>query len=312
MIALYPSYPTRPYEPDPAFELEVQWAKAAGFGIAFVDLELQLGGAVVLRRLPEGEHDVLYRGWLIRPEEYDRLDEALKRRGCRLLESPEAYREAYEFPRWYEKLKAWTPRSLVLDPPFNLAAVAEKVSQAFASDLSEKELPGPRPVMVKDWVKSRKQDWFDACYIPDSRNQEHVKKVVSRFLELGEPIAGGLVFRQFQPFRKIGQHPKTQMPVVNEWRGFMLNGKCIYLAPYWASGDYSGVARPESSLLEDIVERSGLVSPFFALDLAENEPFCPGSSTWTVIEINSGGASGVPEGGSGEEFYKALHGGFPA
>ena len=69
MIALYPSYPSRPNEPDPAFGWEVQWAKKSGFKIAFVDLELQLGGDVILRRIPEGKHDVIYRGWLIKPSD---------------------------------------------------------------------------------------------------------------------------------------------------------------------------------------------------------------------------------------------------
>lgn len=339
MLALYPSYPGRPRDPDPAFEGEVALAKAAGFEIGFVDLELQFGGEVILRKIPEGEHEVIYRGWLVKPEDYQRLDAMLKERGCRLLESPEAYEEAYSFPRWYPKLKAWTPRSIIIDgTTFDLDAVADRVEQAFRSGLSDAqlerlaefnasftapdgspifhtghrpidllELPGPRPVMVKDFVKSQKGNWFEACFIPDARDCEHVKKVVARFLELGEPLVGGLVFRQFVPFKQIGDHPKSHMPVINEWRGFMLRGKCVYLAPYWSAGDYSGVAKPEPALFENIVKQSGLVSPFIGLDMAEDV-----SGEWRVIEINPGGATGVPEGGDAGEFYKALRGGFPA
>ncbi len=339
MLALYPSYPGRPRDPDPAFEGEVALAKAAGFEIGFVDLELQFGGEVILRKIPEGEHEVIYRGWLVKPEDYQRLDAMLKERGCRLLESPEAYEEAYSFPRWYPKLKAWTPRSIIIDgTTFDLDAVADRVEQAFQTRLPEAaqeelrqhaefmagakargefwtghlrtdlmELPGPRPVMVKDFVKSQKGNWFEACLIPDARDKEHVKKVVARFLELGAPLVGGLVFRQFEYFKQIGNHPKSHMPVINEWRAFMLWGKCVYLAPYWSAGDYSGVAKPEPALFEDIVKQSGLISPFIGLDMAERN-----DGTWDVIEINPGGATGIPEGGNGVDFYKALRTGFPA
>ena len=333
MLVLFPSYPGRPREPDPAFEVEVQCAKGAGFEIGFVDLELQFGGEVVLRNIPEGEHTIVYRGWLTKVEDYQRLDQAVQEKGCRLLEGFEAYREAYEFPRWYDKLKAWTPRSIIIDgTKFNLDDVAEKVEQAFRSGLSDAqlerlaefnasftapdgspifhtghcpidllELPGPRPVLVKDFVKSRKQDWHEACFIPDARDREHVKKVVARFLELGEPLVGGLVFRQFEHFKKIGTHPKSHMPVINEWRAFMINGKLAYLAPYWSAGDYKASIQPAVSRFEAVVRESGLISPFIGLDMAEDV-----SGEWRVIEINPGGATGVPEGGDAGEFYKVL------
>ena len=298
MIALYPSFPNRPDEPDPTFEPEVQLAKAAGFHVAFVDLELSLGGQVILHRLPKAESDVVYRGYIIKPEDYRKLEVALAAKGRQLLEPHEAYLEAYEFPRWYAKLKAVTPRSIALPgAAFDLDAVAEQVGLVFS----------PHAVLVKDVVKSRKQDWYEACFIPDARDKEHVKKVVSRFLDLmDDSLAGGLVFRQFEDFKKLGvSHPKTGMPIVNEWRGFMLHGKLVYLAPYWAA-DYSTAAKPDPAMFEAIVKRSGLISPFFSLDVAESI-----DGTWMVIEINSGGASGIPEGGDGEAFYAALATGSP-
>ncbi len=321
MIALYPSYPSRPREPDPAFGWEVEAAKVAGFEIAFVDLEMQLGGDVLLRRLPEGEHDVVYRGWIVKPEDYGRLETAIRARECRLVEGFEAYRMAYEFPRWYSKLKGMTPRSIFIDllprvsgpPMFDLDAIAERVATEFQSrsdeqpSVSLKEGAGARPIMLKDWIKSRKQDWFDACFIPDSQDRQHTKKVIARFLELtdGRP-EGGLVFREFESFKRIGTHPKTRMPIVNEWRGFLVHGKLVYLAPYWASGDYSAVERPEPAMFEDIVGHSGLFSPFISVDVAEKD-----EGTWTTVEVNSGGASGVPEGGNVNAFYQALRGAFP-
>lgn len=343
MIALYPSYPTRPNIPDPAFGWEVQAAKAAGFKIAFVDLEVQFGGDIILRRMPQDDHDVVYRGWLLTPENYERLEETLNVTGYRMLEGVEAYRESYEFPRWYAKFKNWTPRSLVVEgQTFDLDDVAARVLATFSSRLNDLqrarvqemnaymqkawaehgpylptlsteghdllELPGPRPIMVKDWVKSRKQDWFDACYMGDARDTEHVKKVVQRFIELNDgTLAGGLVFREFEDFKRIGTHPKTQMPVVNEWRGFIVNGRCCYLAPYWSAGDYQDVQRPTAEMFNDLAEDAHIDSPFYCIDVAETP-----EDGWRVIEINSGGASGVPEGGDITAFYQALAGSMPS
>ncbi len=339
MVVLFPSYPSRPNQPDPAFGHEANAARKAGLEVAFVDLELQLGGEVVLRRLHREDTQYLYRGWLLRPEEYTKLDGALTAQGCKLFTTSDAYREAYEFPRWYAKVKAYTPRSIVIpqsEGGFDLDAVAAQVGAAFQTRHTEEqqklwasyeealreeaakhglfhhtpsqeildlyELPGPRPLVLKDFVKSRKQDWFEACFIPDARDAENVKRVVTNFIRLTEgTIAGGLVFRQYEDLKQIGIHAKTRMPVVNEWRAFMVNGRVAYLAPYWADGDYSGVDRPTVSLLEAMHGDAGFVSPFYALDVAQRE-----DGTWIIIEINDGGISGVPEGGNVKEFYSVL------
>jgi hypothetical protein len=261
-----------------------------------VDLELQLGGEVVLRRLPD-ETDVVYRGYFLKPEDYRKLEKALNAKGRRLLETYEAYRETYEFPRWYSKLVDFTPRSIFIEgTTFDLDAVAERVEKEFS----------PQPVLVKDTVKSRKQDWFEACFIPDSRDREHVKKVVGCFLDLmGEDLAGGLVFRWFETFKGLGSsHPKTGMPIINEWRAFMLRGKVVYLAPYWKA-DYSMALAPDVGIMKAIVKMAGITSNFFSLDVAERA-----DGVWMVVEINSGGASGVPDGGDVEAFYQALRQGF--
>jgi hypothetical protein len=338
MIALYPSYPGQPRVPDAWFQEEAKAAKQAGFKTALVDIELQLGGDVILRMLPEDDHEVVYRGWILKPEVYDRLEETLRVTGWNLVESPEAYRETYEFPRWYKKLEEETPRSIVIPKEegklFDLDAVAELVYQAFQTRLSLKdqarvaaydesfrapdgspiyhtghllpelmELPGARPVILKDWIKSRKENWFQACFIPDARDHDYVKRVTQCFIDLMEmaDLAGGLVFRQFEEFRRIGTHPRTHMPVINEWRGFLVNGTCCYLAPYWSSGDYTNVDAPDPNWLEALGRQANLISAFYTIDVAQKL-----DGPWRVIEIGSGGASGVPEGGGITTFYQNL------
>lgn len=297
MVILFPSYPSRPNQPDPSFGAEVNAAKKAGFEIAFVDLELQLGGDVVLRRLPE-EGDVLYRGWLLRPDDYQKLDDAITAKGRKLLTPTEGYREAYEFPRWYGKfvMRGLTAPSTTF--PLSTFKDGQPPWESLLSIISTFE----GGCILKDYVKSRKQDWFEACFIPDTQDEANVRRVVLNFLRLTEgTISGGLVFREFQQFQRIGLHTKTRMPVINEHRAFIVNGKCIYLAPYWADGDYADVRKPTVEEVEGIVRQGPLASPFYALDLALTV-----SNRWEVIEVNDGGASGVPEGGDVKDFYQAL------
>ena len=79
----------------------------------------------------------------------------------------------------------------------------------------------------------------------------------------------------------------------------MSYGKVFYLAPYWAEGDYSG-ARPEPTLIEGLAD--GLAAlPLVAVDVAERD-----DGRWMIVEINPGGAAGVPEGGNVRDFYAAL------
>ncbi|HLM58458.1 MAG TPA: ATP-grasp domain-containing protein [Pyrinomonadaceae bacterium] len=48
---------------------------------------------------------------------------------------------------------------------------------------------GDSPVVVKDYVKSRKHEWLEACYIPSAAERGSVERVVKRFLELqGEEV----------------------------------------------------------------------------------------------------------------------------
>lgn len=344
MVILFPSYPSRPTQPDPAFGHEANAARKAGFQVAFVDLELQLGGDVLLRRLPANESQFIYRGWLLRPDDYEKLDNELRGQGLRLVTKADAYREAYEFPRWYEKAKTITPRSLVIPTPeggFDLDAVAAQVEASFWTRLTEAqqalsrevnewlmaswakngphwfsggqeyydtlELPGPRPVVLKDFVKSRKGEWFEACFIPDARDAENVKRVTANFLRLTEgTLAGGLVFRQYETLKQIGLHAKTKMPVVNEWRAFMVDGLVIYLAPYWKDGDYSWASPPPVDMLHAMHMQARFASPFYTLDVAQRE-----DGEWIIIEINDGGASGVPDGGDVKAFYAALAAALP-
>lgn len=173
-----------------------------------------------------------------------------------------------------------------------MGAVAAEVARAF----------GPHPVIVKDYVKSRKHEWFDACFIPHADDGANVARVVQNFLRLQEEVVGGLVFRAFVDFERIGLHAKSRLPLVLEYRFFVLDQRPFYVAPYWAEGDYRGEP-PDASVITPILPL--VKSRFYAADVAKQE-----NGGWLVVELNDGGSAGVPEGGSHDAFYRALFAAF--
>lgn len=331
MNILFPSSPSRPRIVDQAFEKEAEAAEAAGFGTSLVDLEILLGGEVKFVGLPKaseelGARDILYRGWLMKPEQYRSMALKLDRR---LVIGPVSYEISYNLPQWYSLFtEGATPRTLVIPGrTFDLGEVAEKVYDTFRTRLSESqqaqlkevsdwnashigyahphdellELPGPRPVIVKDYLKSAKHRWWDACFIPDCRDQDYTKRITKNFLEnQGEDLTGGLCFREFVQCKRTGTHSKTRQPLVNEWRAFLVYGHVIYLCLYWAEGDYTVVAVPTAAEIEELC--SGLKElPLVAVDIGEKD-----NGGWVVFEVNDGGSAGVPDGGNTQDFYQAL------
>jgi len=72
---------------------------------------------------------------------------------------------------------------------------------------------GSAPVVLKDFVKSRKHEWEAACFIPSPAERSGVERVVHRFLELqGTDLAGGLVFREFVESEKWAITPRAACP----------------------------------------------------------------------------------------------------
>ena len=172
MILLFPSYPTNINNPDPAFDFEVKNAKQLGFTVGFVSIELMLGGDVILKIPQTTDSKVMYRGWILKEEQYISLYKALLERNLELINSPEQYNLSQLLPLWYPHLKDNTPESAwIPGNTFSKSSIEETISIFKDS-----------PIIIKDYMKSRKQDWFDACYIDSASNLDEVHRVPNNFL----------------------------------------------------------------------------------------------------------------------------------
>jgi ATP-grasp domain, R2K clade family 3 len=276
-------FPSEPYElksVDPDFEKERAAAQACGFDTILIDTD-------EMRVASQGRQGLcLYRGWMLTPRKYGEVSALLAQRGLRLLTSPDEYRRCHYLPDWYDSLKEHTPETIwTTGTDYDLHSIASHF--------------GAKPIVIKDYVKSAKHYWKEACFVPNAQDREQLQSVLTNFLELrdGEP-EGGLVFREFLDLKGIGTHKVSGMPLTLEYRLFFFKCRLLASSRYWGEGDYPNIEVPS----ELIQKAAPLVdSPFFTMDVA-----CDVADRWWIIEVGDGQVSGLPEGLDPTTFYSKL------
>jgi hypothetical protein len=303
MLLLYCADPLSRRRPDESYADEVTAATAAGLEHALIRLEALVDeddAEQAVASVPASTSTRLgvYRGWMLRPPQYARLYEALLQHGIRLINNPDGYVACHLFPASYDRIAGLTPRSVWLPmasgSPWPDWGILGQLLRPF----------GDQPVVVKDYVKSRKHEWENACYIPDASDQGAVERVVKRFLDLqGPDLEGGLVFRAFVRFVPIGVHSKSGMPLTREYRIFWLDGEPLALAPYWELPDDDGGddgQRPEPLLFRAVAASIG--SRFFTMDVAQRQD----DGAWQIVELGDAQVAGLPERLDVGAFYTRL------
>lgn len=278
---------------DQHFAKEFQSALACDLAIGLIDFNAirRRDKVELLRQLVPSlcDEKAIYRGWMLTPGEYEFLYSSLHQFEISLITTPEQYVHCHWFPRSYSIIRDATPRTVWVPSPDcfdiekNMAAI-RRFSGA--------------PLIVKDYVKSRKHEWNQACFIPDSSNEATVARVTRRFLELqDDDLQGGLVYREFVELQHVGTHPKSGMPLTLEYRLFVCNRNVISVCPYWDAEYVSDI--PPIASFEAVLSR--VESPFFSCDIAKRI-----SGEWTIVELGDGQVAGLPERCDVSGFYRQL------
>ena len=229
--------------------------------------------------------ELIYRGWMMSVENYTRFYYALREKNYFLINDPEQYRECHHFPFWYSKLHDYTAESVFMDLPVDRANIPGLLQQF-----------GDSPLMVKDYVKSRKHEWHEACFIPKASDLDNALRVVECFIERqGDDIAGGIVLRKYMDLQMVGRHEKSRMPIARELRVFCRKNIPFACIGYW-TGDEDKEVVPERLLRAC----SCLNSDFYTVDLALTV-----SGEWVIIEVGDGQVSGL-QGYDASRFYVSM------
>ena len=285
MKILFPGHPLRPGEVDPDFAEEFAAASAAGFACATIDHEyLTEDVERAVRRIKPGEGEAAcwLRGWMVSGRQYSDLEAALLARGHRLIVDSAGYAEAHYLPLAYPILEGLTPESVWTDSP------DEDGTWAAYHQLADGD------VIVKDWVKSAKHRWEEACFIPARSSRDRVVKTISALrADRGSLFERGYVFRKFVPLITKG-HDMRGHPVSDELRLFLFDGQ-VLVPPQTQF-------LPPADAMEDVGARARRFrSRLITLDVA---PLTTGE--WTIVESGDAGVSGLPVSMMADTFYNAL------
>lgn len=295
MKILFCSDPLNDKAVDMEYEHEFECARKLGLDVHLISLEALLDGELLraAKRVPtfEAPEIFIYRGWMLKPSDYEQLYHALRKKKAILINSPAEYKNGHYFPYFYEAIQSSTPHSVWVE--------MEELENGLDVLFEKMRIFENKPVMIKDYVKSRKHEWEDACFIPDASDKQKVQFVVQNFIDRqGSELNGGIVVREFVQLEQISKHPKSGMPLSNEYRLFFLHHRLIACTEYWDEATYQEGA-PDLEFFHALAR--GVTSRFFTMDIAKTA-----CGEWTVIEIGDGQVSGLPSHANTEYFYRSL------
>ncbi|WP_370027914.1 ATP-grasp domain-containing protein [Planotetraspora sp. GP83] len=275
---LFCADPLRPRRGDPHFGAQTRAVRDLGGRLALIDHDAIVAGRIdeAVAGVPLGFGPAWYRGWMLRAEQYEAMEEALLGRGCRLLTSGREYRAGHELPGWIDCFREFTPETVVV--PMAPGAPCPDVTRAAAG-------LGDGGFVIKDYVKSRKHEWLDACYAADLAR---LRGVVAKFVERqGEDLVGGLVIRRFEDLED-GQ--------VRVW---WVDGKPVFAGPHPDTPEADVESPHDLSDVRAAVRRLGC--RFVTTDLVRRT-----DGVWRVIEVGDGQVSDWPRHADPAVLYAAL------
>lgn len=229
----------------------------------------------------------IYRGWMMKPEMYKAFYDKLEARGIILINTPEEYERYHMLPGWYDDFKDVTAKT-----------VWEDQGTVESAMLLTKGLRGS--YIVKDYVKSRKHEWYDACFIDNIADKINAERIIKNFVERqSSDLVGGVVLRQFEKLKSIGFHEKSGMPISEEYRVFAFAGRTMIIDDYWQENQKVSFYDEERNWIEATVKK--LKSNFVTIDIARRE-----DGKLIIMELGDGQVSGLQQ-INPADFYRAFN-----
>lgn len=231
---------------------------------------------LVIKNTPQEERNAVYRGWMMKPEKYEKFYQLLLENNIRLMTTPKEYERMHIFPNVYGLFKDDTAKMDIY--PLHSQINVECVKQSF------------RRFMVKDYVKSVKGTDFPK-FFDETVTQEEFDRWMEVFYKYrGHLLTGGICIKEYLDLKRYGDR-------TNEYRVFYINHEIATISRNSAQGIYTPL--PPQELLE---KYKNLESTYYTVDYAELE-----DGSWRVIEAGDGGVSGLSEFQDCEQYFRALY-----
>ena len=228
----------------------------------------------------------IYRGWMMSPNMYENFYNLLLERGIQLINTPKEYAKYHLLPGWYKDFERCTPCSIWSESKNieDALRLTDGLEGAF---------------IIKDYVKSRKHEWYDACFIKDIRDKENTERVINNFINRQDSnLEGGVVLRKFESLKSIGNHKDSGMPISEEYRIFVFKGEVLIADNYWNDSGELNITEDEYTLIESIISK--IESSFITIDFARKT-----DGNLIIMEMGDGQVSGLQQ-MEKYEFYGAF------
>ena len=232
-------------------------------------------GVLILNETPSVKRKAIMRGWMLKPEQYEKLYYALSEQNIELMTSPADYRQMHIFPNVYNLFGKDTAA-------MEIYPLHEQIN----IDALKKQFPR---FMIKDFVKSVKGTEFPK-YFDASVSQSEFDEWMKVFYKYrGDLLTGGICVKEFLDLKFYNNRP-------NEYRVFYANGEIVTISRN--SGQHGYTPEPPKELIE---KYRNLPSCYYTVDYAE---LADGS--WKVMEAGDGSVSGLSENQNAEHYFRAL------
>ena len=233
-------------------------------------------GMLVLNETPHEMRKAIMRGWMMKPELYEKLYNMLISNNIELVTSPTDYMQMHIFPNAYNLFGSDTASMNIY--PLHEQINVEELKKQFER------------FMVKDFVKSVKGTEFPKCF-DASITQEKFDEWMQVFYQYrGSLLTGGICIKEFLELKFYGNRP-------NEYRVFYSCNEIISVSRN--SGQQEYTPEPNKELIE---KYKNLPSCYYTVDYAELA-----DGTWKVIEAGDGSVSGLSEHQNAEQYFRALY-----
>ena len=233
-------------------------------------------GKLVVRDAPAELSLAVYRGWMMKPEQYEIFYNQLLEKNIKLVTNPEQYKMMHIFPNAYDLFQEDTAKMEIF--PLHEQIDVNHLKKSF------------RRFMVKDYVKSVKDTEFPR-YFDQNITQEEFDQWMEVFYKYrGSLLTGGICIKEFLDLKHYGG--KT-----NEYRVFYINHEIATISRNSAQGTYTPL--PPQELID---KYRNLGSDYYTVDYAELE-----DGTWRIVEAGDGEVSGLSENQDYEQYFRALY-----
>ena len=236
----------------------------------FNDEKLEVTG------VPNEKRTAVYRGWMMKPDQYEKFYSKLLEKNIELITKPAAYRLMHIFPNIYEHVREDTAKMAVY--PLHTKLDMEELKTNFTR------------FMVKDFVKSVKGTEFPR-YFDESISQADFDKWMEVFYKYrGDLLTGGICIKEYLDLKLYGSKS-------NEYRVFYINHEIATVSRNSGQANYTPL--PPQELID---KYRNLDSPFYTIDYAELT-----DGSWKILEAGDGEVSGLSQNQDYKHFFRALH-----